>query len=220
VAGLRDRKKQAVRRRIIDVADRLFAERGLDATTMDDVAAQADVSVATVYNYFGSKHALLVAGMEDETEAMIEDGGAVLARPGTDPQRAVQRLIGVYLDHLTSWDPALLREVMAASFQRSGGVEMTAELARMDERLIDQLRTLLATFQEQGRLPARVDPGEATLLVSSTMFMQLFVYLALDGVDSSSLRARVNRQIDLAFRGLTGTGDRGRSENERTQKVT
>jgi hypothetical protein len=34
------------------------------------------------------------------------------------------------------------------------------------------------------------------------------------------LRARVNRQIDLAFRGLTGTGDRGRSENERTQKVT
>jgi AcrR family transcriptional regulator len=204
VTGLRDRKKQAVRRRIIDVADRLFAERGLEATTMEDVAALADVSVGTVYNYFGSKHALLVAGMEDETDAMIEDGRAVLARPGSDPKRAVQRLIGGYLDHLTKWDPALLREVMAASFQRSGGVDMTAELARMDERLIDQLTALLVDLGEQGLLGPDVDPAEATLLVSSTMFLQLFMYLALDGIDSASLRARVDRQIDLAFHGLEG----------------
>ena len=50
VTGLRDRKKQEVRRRIIAAAADLFTTPGLDATTMEDIAAAADVSVATVYN--------------------------------------------------------------------------------------------------------------------------------------------------------------------------
>lgn len=204
MTGLRDRKKRAVRRRIIDVAARLFAEQGLEAATMEDIAAQAEVSVGTVYNYFGSKHSLLLAGMEEETAAMLEDGRAVLARPGSDARRAVQRLIGVYLDHLTGWDPALLREVLAASFHRSGGAEMTAELARLDERLIEQLTMLLVGFEERGRLGSRVDPAEATLLLFSTMFMQLFMFVALDGIDRVTVHASMNRQIDLAFHGLGG----------------
>ena len=70
MTGLRDRKKREVRHRIIAAAAAQFASRGLDTTTMEDIADAADVSLGTVYNYFGSKLALLVAGMEDETAAM------------------------------------------------------------------------------------------------------------------------------------------------------
>ena len=96
MSGLRERKKQEARNRIIGAAERLFAQHGIDGTTMEDVAGEAEVSVATVYNYFGNKRALLIAGVETETDDMIARGATVLARPGRNPVKAVQRLIDIY----------------------------------------------------------------------------------------------------------------------------
>jgi len=48
VPGLRDRRKIRQREAIVDTAIRLFDERGIDATTMDDIAEAVEVSRATV----------------------------------------------------------------------------------------------------------------------------------------------------------------------------
>jgi AcrR family transcriptional regulator len=207
VTGLRDRKKQAIRRRIIHAAAELFVERGLDATTMEEIAAAADVSAGTVYNYFGSKNALLVAGVEADTNQMVEAGRAVLSRPGTNPAKAVQRLFAVYLDQLASWDPQLLREVLSASLQRAGGPELTVELARLDERLLEQLVALLSGFRDRDRLHPDVAPAEAGILLFSVLILQLFMFLALEGFDRSMLAAQVNRQVEIVFVGLTPQPD-------------
>jgi AcrR family transcriptional regulator len=202
VAGLRDRKKQAVRKRIIDAATSQFSAQGLAATTMDDIADAAEVSVATVYNYFGNKTALLLAGVGDDTDEMIERGAAVLARPGTNPIKAVGRLLHIYVDELTAWQPALLREVLSASFQRVGGTELTAQLVQMDQRLIEQLNALLTGFRDRGRMRPDVEPLDATMLLFSTMVTQLFMYLALEDFDKTMLAEQIDRQVDIAFRGL------------------
>ena len=60
VPGLRDRRKIRQREAIVDTAIRLFDERGIDATTMDDIAEAVEVSRATVFNYFAYKEAILV----------------------------------------------------------------------------------------------------------------------------------------------------------------
>jgi len=60
VPGLRDRRKIRQREAIVDGAIRLFDERGIDATTMDDIAEAVEVSRATVFNYFPYKEAILV----------------------------------------------------------------------------------------------------------------------------------------------------------------
>jgi AcrR family transcriptional regulator len=59
VSGLRERKKQRTRQAISTAALRLFVERGYDQVSMADVAQAAEVALKTVYNYFGSKEALL-----------------------------------------------------------------------------------------------------------------------------------------------------------------
>lgn len=57
--GRRERKKAALRAQIFETAKQLFIERGYEATTVDDIAAAADVAPATFFNHFQSKHAVL-----------------------------------------------------------------------------------------------------------------------------------------------------------------
>ncbi|RMI02851.1 MAG: TetR/AcrR family transcriptional regulator [Calditrichaeota bacterium] len=58
IAERREREKEQRRNMILDAAERLFFSRGVDATTMDDVAEEAELSKGTLYLYFKNKEDL------------------------------------------------------------------------------------------------------------------------------------------------------------------
>jgi AcrR family transcriptional regulator len=68
--GLREFKKAKTRKMISEVATDLFIKRGYNEVTMADIAAAAEVSVSTVFNYFPTKESL-VFDLEDEIDADI-----------------------------------------------------------------------------------------------------------------------------------------------------
>ncbi|MDT7843068.1 TetR family transcriptional regulator [Streptomyces justiciae] len=76
--SLRELKKQQTRERIGDTAWRLFAERGFDRVTVVEVARAAQVSEATVFNYFPAKEDLFFSRFEAFGERLVE---AVRTRP-------------------------------------------------------------------------------------------------------------------------------------------
>jgi AcrR family transcriptional regulator len=76
--GLRERKKQQTRQLLTDTARRLFAERGFENVSVSEVARVADVSEATVFNYFPTKEDLVYSGLERFENALL---AAVRDRP-------------------------------------------------------------------------------------------------------------------------------------------
>jgi AcrR family transcriptional regulator len=88
----RESKKRETRQRISDVATGLFFERGFEAVTIDDIAAAANVSKMTVFNYFSRKEELML-DREDDLK-LLSFRQALRERPdGIPPIDALRALV-------------------------------------------------------------------------------------------------------------------------------
>jgi AcrR family transcriptional regulator len=100
--GLRERKKVETARAVRDAAIKLFLQRSFDDVSVAEIAAAANVSKMTVFNYFPTKEDLLFMPMEEHTEEMAEvvrDRSA-----GESPLAALRRH---HLDRLAARDPSV-----------------------------------------------------------------------------------------------------------------
>jgi AcrR family transcriptional regulator len=86
--GLRELKKEQTRQHIADTAFALFADRGFDRVTVAEIARQAQVAEATVFNYFTSKEDLFYWQLEAFGDRLA---GAVGGRPAGEPVLAAFR---------------------------------------------------------------------------------------------------------------------------------
>lgn len=68
--GVRERKRRETRQRIIDAGLKLFAAKGYEASTLDDIAAEAGISRRTFFHYFKSKDEILLSLQSGLGEAL------------------------------------------------------------------------------------------------------------------------------------------------------
>ncbi|GAB3653860.1 TetR/AcrR family transcriptional regulator [Glycomyces tarimensis] len=98
--SLRERKKQATRVLLMEKALTLFEEKGYDNVSVAEIAEAAEVSKATVFNYFPTKEDLVLAGAKHHVE---EPADIVRSRPlGQTPHGALREY---YLRMLEEHEP-------------------------------------------------------------------------------------------------------------------
>ena len=165
---------------------------------MEDIAAAADVSVGTLYNYFGSKVVLQLAVFEEETAAIVGNGAGIISDPGDDPVAAVERLFDGYLDGFFSIDRRLLLDVFRAGFDRT---EMLPGLVSLDLLILQQLGELMGNLAVRGLIRSeRVE--DAVLLLYSSLVTVLLLFLTIDGMGQEDIRSQARRLVETAFHGL------------------
>jgi AcrR family transcriptional regulator len=87
--GLRELKKQRTYEELQRVALELFAARGFDHVTIEDICADAEVSKTTFYRYFESKEDAVLGNPQEKAEAFAAE---LNARPADEPMLTSVRL--------------------------------------------------------------------------------------------------------------------------------
>lgn len=153
--GLRERKKQKTRRLIAETARRLFAERGFEAVPVAELARRAEVSQATVFNYFATKEDLVYEGMERFEAEMLR---AVRDRnAGESVVQAFGRFVLEPRGALAAQDDETARSLTALSRTIAASPALRAREHEILKRYADALAGLIR--EELGADPADLRPA-------------------------------------------------------------
>lgn len=87
------------RAKLVDVARQLFAKKGVDGTTMNDIAVASKKGRRTLYTYFKSKEDIYMAVVESELE-MLSDAMEQVAKKDITPDEKILKLIETHLDSI------------------------------------------------------------------------------------------------------------------------
>lgn len=192
--GLRERKKARTREAIIDAALDLFERKGFDATTVEDIAAAAEVSPRTFFRYFETKLDVVMARNVDEGDD-LED--LVAARPATEgPIEAVHQVMRAKLD-------ALLADEKGSALRELSVVLTTPSLrAICVERFHEHLDGLAAIFAARlGVDEQALGPHILAGAVSATLFAVIDRWVA-DGAAPDRLVPLLDEGFALLDAGL------------------
>lgn len=133
------------REQILDTALEVFATGGFHASSTKEIARRVGVSEPTLFHYFGSKQALLVAVLQ----ARDERSAAARAEPGTGPEALLETVRD------NGSEPGLVRLYAVTSAEATDPGHAAHDWFA---RRYDRLRTALAAELEPGADPG-ADPG-------------------------------------------------------------
>lgn len=208
--GRRERKKLETRERIVECAVALFASRGYDSTTMEEIGECADVARATVFNYFARKEDIVsemfrqrraeIAGLIDEAKQASGDT--------SDRLRHVLRRRA----RLNQDNPAARRAVVRA-WLRAGGPLMpdASDTAAL-------FADLVRDGQDNGDIKADVDATRVGFLILDAYVGALYRWVA-DEDNRFDFEEALLGTLDVILGGIVNPASPRRS-TERTTAPT
>jgi AcrR family transcriptional regulator len=190
--GIRERKKADTRRALVDAASELFAERGVQATTMDDIAEAAGMSRTSVFNYFGHKEMILC---EIGARYVTEIAGPLRTAEPKDPGLAFAEVTDA-LAELASQQPALIAAVARETTHPDPERRKCARDTMGYSDLIDEM---LDSLVERGMLR---HPEFKESYGNQIVDLLSGVLIRLAGVASrDELRREIGRSLELFMTG-------------------
>jgi AcrR family transcriptional regulator len=189
-AEIRDDQRQ----RVLGVAGDLFADRGFDDVTMADIAAAARVARATVFNYFGSKYALVETLTETVLEvfrAMLDDALADETTPTPELLRRLFEEMGAGIESQRSFFRGVFREIARIQL----GLDESAVAKRANDEAHARLLRLVERGQARGDLNAELDSGAVARAFRSLANGTITGWLYDD--DTGSLADRMRAAADV-----------------------
>ena len=157
------------RDQILEIAVRLFAERGYHGVSMDDIGAAAGVTGPALYHHFAGKESMLVAALTPVSEELLSGGRARVAAHQDDPRAALASLIEFQVEFALT-NPA----VIALHLHELDRLpeEPRREIRRLQRLYVEEWVVVLASVRpELTAAEARVLAHAAFGLMNSTPFL-------------------------------------------------
>lgn len=169
------------RAKLVDVARQLFAKKGVEATTMNDIAVASEKGRRTLYTYFKSKDQIYMAVVESELK-MLSDTMDKVAKKPTVPDEKILELITTHLDIIKM---AVYRNgTLRADFFRDIW-RVEAMRKYFDNNEIKLFREVLREGKEQGLFD--IDNVEITADI---------LHYCIKGIEVPYIRGQIGEDLD------------------------
>lgn len=169
------------RAKLVDVARQLFAKKGVEATTMNDIAVASKKGRRTLYTYFKSKDQIYMAVVESELK-MLSDTMDKVAKKPTVPDEKILELITTHLDIIKM---AVYRNgTLRADFFRDIW-RVEAMRKYFDNNEIKLFREVLREGKEQGLFD--IDNVEITADI---------LHYCVKGIEVPYIRGQIGEDLD------------------------
>jgi AcrR family transcriptional regulator len=184
----------------VAAAIRLFSERGIEAVTVDEIAAAADVGKGTIYNYFQTKEDIVVAFMVD-----LERTVQAELRNFKSRQRSVAGVLTGFVQaqfrRKESYH-AFVRVFLGHMFLHTE--QFLPYLAEMQKVMDPPLEALFGGLRQRGAIRSDVELPEL-ILMFKTIQLGLTALWAIEGPPFEQAGRMVEQEIRLFCQGLEVT---------------
>jgi AcrR family transcriptional regulator len=187
--GLRERKKQKTRESIQRTALRLFVKQGYEETTIEQIAAAAEISPSTFFNYFPAKEDVVLFDAYDPIAIRM-----FLERPKDEPLNVVIRRVLEELAEVFQRDEDL---ILARGRLFLEVPELRARMWEETERTLVIINQILA--ERTGRRPDDFELRVTARLVTAAIMEATLEWMRSNG--RRDLVALSNRALDVVDSG-------------------
>ncbi|NLM21729.1 MAG: TetR/AcrR family transcriptional regulator [Peptococcaceae bacterium] len=202
MAGVRERKKEILRQKILQAAQECFLTDGFADTTIADIAAKANIGVGTLYNYFPSKAILFLESYFQQLGNPKDKLTEIIHQYGDDPASTIAHITEIYLEPLKQSSKTVLREIFGIAMDSLAQNQELAKIYTYNDYLyIDFLADVLQAYQEKGALVYDFGTKDAAFCLYSIIMTQSLFYILDDTISFTTVQENILRQIKLFFLG-------------------
>jgi AcrR family transcriptional regulator len=191
----RQRRSAEIRERLFRAALKLFAEKGIAETTVEDITNAADVGKGTFFNYFPSKDHILLAFGEMQVGKLEEV--VKTARRTNEPMPQFLRGLGIRMTQEPTRNPAIIRALLQAYLSTTPVREAMIDMQNRVHALHTQMIQL---GQERGEIRSDLPAADIASVFRQTIFGTLLIW-SLYG--DASLHSRIETAFKVLWSGLT-----------------
>ena len=182
------------REQLLDVGRSLFAQKGFDATSVEEIAARAEVSKPVVYEHFGGKEGLYAVVVDREMRTLLDAITGALTSEG-HPRQLLERAALALLDYVESSTDGFRILVRDSPVAQS-----TGSFASLISEAASQVEHIMGDELETRGFDAGLAPMYAQMLVGMVALTGQW-WLEARRPDKNVVAAHL---VNLAWNGLSG----------------
>ena len=191
----KEKGKERKREQILKAAIKLFAKRGFDKTTVEDIALHANVATGTYYNYFKGKEDVILYFLDRETEASLD---AIQKKAYSIPSffDQLEELVSVFLDHVFR-NKEFARNLMSKRVMLVGAKDNQNE-----RKLLGGVSTLVDLAKQRNAIKSHIDTKRIAELINAINTMHVIYWLNGTIKSKKECSKRIREAVQLVFDGI------------------
>ena len=201
--SLREQKKQKAQDNILQNAGNLFLAKGYARTTLEEIAARAEIGVGTLYNYYDSKAEVFLAIMADKLDFTVEEFDGLIGDAETDVVDLILKFIREASKPFLLISNEMWQELISAALGVTKPENVLLQkLIQVDNQFMSQLEKCFDYLINRGALASNYPAKQAAGVIYSIILSQFLFYIYDKGMTGEQFISSTEEQIMFVLQNI------------------